>query len=246
MSRVRLRRYNKSKSGRSLSRGLGVLMLKNRRSKFRGRQGDVIINWGNRTIPSWVNSVRWINHPINIANASNKLRCFSKLDGVVPIPEYTQDRDLASTWLLEGFTVMCRTTVTGNSGKGIVVAKTIDDMVDAPLYTKFIDKDRELRVHVINGRVVDWQEKKKRQGEDRTSEYIWNYTFGSVFVRNGVVVSEEIKDACVKTIEVLGLDFGAVDVITKGDKFYILEVNTSPALSGTTLDTYVYNIKEML
>ena len=42
-------------------------------------------------------------------------------------------------------------------------------------------------------------------------------------------------------IKVLGLDFGAVDIIynKQEDKWYVLEVNTAPGIYGTTLDKYV-------
>ena len=44
----------------------------------------------------------------------------------------------------------------------------------------------------------------------------------------------------------LGLDFGAVDVIYKDGKWYVLEVNTAPNLTSQSdvLDRYVKAFKE--
>jgi hypothetical protein len=45
-----------------------------------------------------------------------------------------------------------------------------------------------------------------------------------------------IKDAIIEalnTCDALGLDFGGVDVMTKGDTAYVLEANTSPTLNSS-------------
>lgn len=70
------------------------------------------------------------------------------------------------------------------------------------------------------------------------------WKFSSVKLNN---ISNDLKDAAVKSVEVLGLDFGAVDCAIGGDKKpYIIEVNTGPGLAGTALENYVKAFKEKL
>jgi D-alanine-D-alanine ligase-like ATP-grasp enzyme len=62
-----------------------------------------------------------------------------------------------------------------------------------------------------------------------------------------VNVTQELKDIAIGSVNILGLNFGAVDVIynEKENKYYVLEVNTAPGLSGTTLEKYVDAIIEL-
>jgi D-alanine-D-alanine ligase-like ATP-grasp enzyme len=69
-----------------------------------------------------------------------------------------------------------------------------------------------------------------------------------VFCRDGVVVSDDLKSIAIQAINALSLDFGAVDIIYNQheNKYYVLEINTAPALAGTTLDSYVSAITKLL
>ena len=58
---------------------------------------------------------------------------------------------------------------------------------------------------------------------------------------------EDCEKQAVAAVVALGLDFGAVDVVynVKEQKAYVLEVNSAPGLSGTTLDKYVEVFKDV-
>ena len=49
-------------------------------------------------------------------------------------------------------------------------------------------------------------------------------------------------------MESIGLDFGAVDVIYNGhsNRAYVLEINTAPGLTGTTLDNYAAALRNLI
>jgi predicted ATP-grasp superfamily ATP-dependent carboligase len=68
---------------------------------------------------------------------------------------------------------------------------------------------------------------------------------GWVFCQAGEV-DFAVQDLAMNAIKALGLDFGAVDVIIRRGKAYILEVNSAPGLEGRTLQAYVEAIKEYL
>lgn len=53
-------------------------------------------------------------------------------------------------------------------------------------------------------------------------------------------LSQNLKNAARKSVEVLGLDFGAVDcATTQNNSVVVLEVNSGPGLEGTTLEKYI-------
>lgn len=63
------------------------------------------------------------------------------------------------------------------------------------------------------------------------------WKFSSVTLNN---VSTALKNAAVKAVEVLGLDFGAVDCALTPDSLpFMIEINSGPGLKGTALQKYV-------
>ena len=179
----------------------------------------------------------------NTTQANNKLSSFTALEAEgVWIPEYTVRQERAREWIEEGKTVMCRTRLRGSGGTDIVVATCTDELVRAPLYTKYIRKAEEYRVHVFNGRVIDLQRKVRPQTVDNSDAnwFVRSHSNGFIFQRSGVAIPDDIKAMCVVAVEACGLDFGAVDIIYNShyDKYYVLEVNTAPGLEGQTIISY--------
>ena len=135
-----------------------------------------------------------------------------------------------------------------HSGQGIVVAKQHEDLVDAPLYTKYIRKKKEFRVHVFNSKILDIQEKRRSSAVDDHHPYIRNHSNGYVFCRGDIEEPYDLRGVAVSAVNALGLDFGAVDVVwSEGlDKCFALEVNTACGLEGSTVHKYVQAIKEVV
>ena len=146
--------------------------------------------------------------------------------------------------ITNGDTIVCRTILNGSCGKGIVIAKTLEELVDAPLYVKYVPKKEEYRVHVAFGHVIAIQRKARRLECENPNWQIRNHENGFVFVH--IEPMGNLEDLAVGAVEALGLKIGAVDIIwnEKNDEFYVLEVNTSPGLEGRTIDAYVKAIKE--
>jgi len=123
-------------------------------------------------------------------------------------------------------------------------------IVEAPMYTKYVKKQDEYRVHVFDGEVIDVQQKKKRQlvpNED-VNYQIRNSANGWVYCRDAVVVPDCVRTAAVAACAALGLDFGAADVgyNCAGQSAVVYEVNTAPGLEGTTLERYNRAIQQFL
>lgn len=204
------------------------------------RARHLVVNWGNSTTPFWYNQNRnLLNKPTAVKKACNKLETLIQLDlADVSIPQYATSLEEAHSWLDQSI-VVCRTTLTGHSGQGIVLAECSEQLVDAPLYTRHIRHKREFRVHVFKGSVIDFSEKKRRSETDSVT-LVRNHDNGWIYAREEVVLPTAVKEEAIKAVQALGLDFGAVDVgyRTTESKAFVFEVNTSPGLEGQTLVNY--------
>jgi glutathione synthase/RimK-type ligase-like ATP-grasp enzyme len=160
----------------------------------------------------------------------------------VSCPEYTTDRNVAATWFDGGkSSVICRTLLRSSEGKGIVVADSVEQLVRAPLYTKYVPKKEEYRVHILDGEVIGIQMKKKRRGfEDERNTKIRNLANGYVFCRENIVEPNGIRELAIKAVDALGYRLGAVDIAynVKKNLLVVLEVNANPGMQGQTLEDY--------
>lgn len=235
-----------SESAKMLAQGLGVKRI---RPTYDARRRDVIINWGNSTPSGIIRSEHDLNKHEAIALACNKLKTFNKLngEGFQDIPDYTAHKEEAEEWLQQGESVYCRTTLTGHSGHGIVLAGPSDVLINAPLYTKKTKHKHEYRIHVFKGKVIDVQMKKRRLGVEANTA-IRNHSNGWIYARADVDPPLELLSSSISAVNFLGLDFGAVDIghRLRDNKFFVFEINTAPGLYGTTLQSYVNAFSEYL
>lgn len=232
-----------SGSAKDLARALGIKRVHEDGNYYHYRN-HIIINWGNSSLPTWHNThldSNWVNHPASVALAANKLVSFKILDeNNVSIPLFTTNIDVAKDWIDENRIAVCRKTLTGHSGQGIVIAPSKEELVNAPLYTQHARHSREFRIHVFNDNIIDVTEKKRRNGSDADT-LVRNHHTGWVYTREGLDPPNEVIVQARKAVEALGLDFGAVDIgyRNRDEKAFVFEVNTAPGLVGTTLDKYV-------
>lgn len=207
----------------------------------------IVVNWGSSESFESVPYCRVLNNPDNVRFASNKLYTFQKFnEHQVPCPAWTTDKEVAEEWIAKGHTVFCRTRLQAHSGQGIVIASDLTSLVNAPLYTKYIKKRREFRVHVFKGKVIDVQEKRRAYHSNDADFLIRNHSNGFVFCRDNVVEPPDLRNVGVMAVSSLGLDFGGVDIVYNEhyQKCYALEVNTAVGLAGSTIEAYTTAIKE--
>lgn len=224
----------------------------------------IVINWGNSVAPKWATPQclsRMLNKPSAVAVAADKVRTFQVLQPHISqhLPEWTTNLDTARKWLEQPIypgrkhAVLCRTLTRASEGRGIILATSMDQLVSAPLYTRYKPKSAEFRVHVFRrDGVVDVTQKRRRTSVDTTSasdtaKYIRSYDNGWVFCRDGINVPEKVRSVALSVIQHMDLDFGAVDV-GYDEKFGITvyEVNTAPGIEGTTLESYARAFKQYL
>lgn len=230
---LKIQPYNKySKSARALARALGVKRLVTERGKlWAARRGTTVVKWGSQQ--------------------NNKLANLVALDlAEVPVVSFSDTRATAEEWLQKGYMVVCRKLLRASSGRGIVIATTPEELVPAPLYTKYFRKDQEFRVHVFKGEIIDFVKKRRRTGYENYNGYsnhIRVHASGWVYARNNVVRPACVIDAAINAVNALNLPFGAVDIVYRvkagKETCAVLEVNTAPGLEGKTLDSYVNAVR---
>lgn len=224
-----------SRSARALADALGGRVLRMEGSTYRYRERDTIINWG--ASQGW--GTRCLNQCTAVTAASNKLVAFQMMNGEnVQVPQFwTRREDIPN----EAFPIVCRTVLNGHSGRGIVIANNVGELVNAPLYVKYIKKLHEFRIHVGRGGTIICQQRKAiPNGTTPTNTLVRNHDNGYIYVREGFETPVQVIEQAQAAITALGLDFGAVDVIWNQhyQQAYVLEVNTAPGLEGSTVTDY--------
>jgi hypothetical protein len=231
-----------SSSAKKLSVHLSGKVLKREGSSFHPKQGDCVINWGSSHLPDFGSAT--VLNP-NVRNAQNKLLTFEILrENHVNHPEFwTNPSDIPAN----AYPILCRTVLTGHSGAGIVIAGDPSALVPAPLYVRYVKKKEEYRVHVIRNSAVFIQRKARKMDVQTPNWLVRNLAGGFVFVDATETVPEIIIQEATTAIHVLGLDFGAVDVIhnVQQNKAYVLEVNTACGLEDRTAEKYAAGFKEL-
>jgi len=229
-----------SRSARALADALGGRVLRLEGSRYRYREQDTIINWG--ASRGW--TLPCLNPQVITTVAGNKLYAFqSMLREGVQIPEFwTRMEDIPN----EAFPIVCRTVLNGHSGRGIVIANQRDELVNAPLYVRYMKKRDEYRIHAGRHGIISIQRKAVRNGEPPIDTRIRNHHNGYVFIRGDVNPPQQVLDQARLAVHSLGLDFGAVDIIWNNhyNLATVLEVNTAPGLSGTTITDYANYFRE--
>lgn len=242
----------RSVASKALADSLGIQRVKETKSRFKGTPDKLLINWGNPRFPDHIrNTGVIINHPTKVARSSCKLaslRAFE--DGGVRSPKFTTKKEEAHVWISAGHHVVCRSLLHGSAGRGITVASGNDDIINAPLYTRYVPKQDEYRVHVHRTgdtfSVFDVQ----RKMATKEGEHDWKirtYKTGFIYGREDLEVPQDVLEQACNAVKALDLDFGAVDVMyqAKSKKAFVLEANTAPGLQGQTLENYSEMLRGM-
>lgn len=242
LNHVKIIQYGVSDGAKLLRDKLGIRRLVR-------QPNQILPNW---RLLSWGNSNfqdipgRVINQPSAVAVGKNKLRTFQVLQrsGNVNIPDFTTEIDVARGWARSGIVVVQRATLTGKAGEGITIVEKELDITRNLMYTKYIKKSQEWRIHVAFGEVIDFAKKiKTRDGIITGDARVRSHLNGYVFSKNREVVGtprQQIMDQAIAATRALGLDFAGVDVIWNDhqQKAYVLELNTAPGIEGSTVDAY--------
>jgi len=244
MIRIRIYPYKQgSKSAKVLSALVGGAVLKHAGSKYRPRKGDIVVNWGSAKKLDFGPAA--ILNP-DVTSAQCKLASFKKFkEGGVNVPAFWTNKDEIPD---DAFPICCRTVLRGHSGAGLTIANARDELVDAPLYTKYVKKKDEYRLHVWGEKVFFIQRKARKLDVENPNWQVRNLAGGFSFVEaEQADVNKDVIDQSIMALKTLGLDFGGVDVAwnDKEQKAYVLEVNTACGLEERTGAKYAEQLQNL-
>ena len=188
--------------------------------------GSLVLNYGRSVMPEWAGEFihsggRILNSPIAISKCIDKTDAFNLFqNNGIPTLTYTNQKEVAQSWLNNGQTVVVRALTKSKMGKGISIISPGEELPTAPLYTQYFHKTHEFRVHVFMGKVIDYVQKKK-MGKvkrklfnlDKVNMEVRNHKRGWVFARKDIFHSATIEQLGIDAIVATGLDFGAVDIL---------------------------------
>lgn len=242
--------YNRGEGAKALKAALGCKFIALENSKYKGNPKKTVINWGSSDLPAEVRKSKVLNNPDAVKKAVDKRLAFDAFSTVMETIPYTTKKDEALKWLKDGKTIVVREKVNGKGGDGITIVENALELPDAPLYTQYVPKTEEYRIHVFQGKVIFQQRKARKNdiADDKINWKIRNLANGFIFANKDIDIDEVGKKMAIDAIKSLGLDFGSVDMIynkTK-NKFFVLEVNTASGLQGSTIDAYEKAFKEYL
>lgn len=245
--------YCRITSGKQIAEQLGVSHILFNRNNTRVRRvpGETIpfaVNWGctQRKLSTIALPQEVLNKDISTATSKRAcLRILKEADIPVPNMLLEWEAGLKGRWLAR------KDYLSG--GAGIEVLEDgAQPQEQYHFIVKYIPKSFELRIHVLDGAVILEQFKYVPKG---SNVLIRNYDNGATFTAKSLNtellpnLADQCRELAIKTINALGLQFGAVDVIIdkKGYPF-ILEVNTAPGLTNEagTLPAYVSAFKSLI
>lgn len=239
--------YGPSNSVNQLIDALNGRIIRKQHSRYRRNYiNDIIVNWGTRNCPF----LGALNEPAAVDVASSKIHTFQRLQSQgVPTPPFTTDRSVAEDWVQRG-RVLGRDHDRGSQGSGITVYERHSTVGQHRFYTRYMRRDREIRVHVFQNQVI-FQQEKLRGRERNVNPYIGSHRFGWVFAFHHFgerPVPESVLDVSQRAVSTLGLDFGAVDVVwnSRSNAATVLEVNTAPGLENSSLEAYINAFRRLL
>ena len=224
-----------SNGARALASEMGILRVRPERMRVL-RRYSTYINWGCdlSDVP--------VRRGVTVLNRDTSA-ARSKIQAFSINPEYSPPWSITPK-RFSPITLARRDGL--SSGRGIQVVRDADPLPEdgVDFYCKYIKKEAEYRIHVVLGKVIFSQQKRRRSNTDQDADQrlIRSHANGWVFCENTISwKSDDVKqaalDGAVESVYNLGLDFAAVDLIVERgtDNVYVLEANSRPGLESTAL-----------
>jgi len=165
---------------------------------------------------------RVINSPLAIFTCASKVLTSTLLvRRGIPTPEtcFTQSRETAAAFLSRHKKVVSK-PVYGYDGHGIILVQSPRDLGPPPYYLQeYVPNDRDFRVFVIDGEAVGAIERVS----DTLAHNIHQGGTG-----RPVLIDSLMADRAVAAARAVGVDYGGVDLLRRGDDYCVLEVNGTP------------------
>jgi hypothetical protein len=191
---------------------------------------DVVVCWGCSMRDPQVRDVPVLNGQVNLFNKYEALMRFQ--DAGIPIPMTVKAADVVGRFphAPEKGPWFGR-QLAHEKGKDIVVYDTWRKVLannNSAFYTLYFKHAAELRAWVYKDRVFAWYKKYYR---NPGLENYKNLEYRSELLPD--FRNLDMENAAILSVKALRMDFGAVDMLQRGDEFMVLEVNSMPDISST-------------
>lgn len=206
------------------------------------RSGDVVIRWGanhNRFQGRYPQGVRILN-PRLVLSKIDQSALFIRHG--VNVPEVFISR---RQWEQAGRPRVVRKPAFGQMGTGMTLINSPNPHLHRDmLYQRYIEKEREFRAMMVGELIAFFMEKMPPANGD----FRWNEHRGSEWraVPEDRRLRIAIKQAGFGALQALEYDFGAVDIIQKGNDLYVLEVNSRPEFGESNARRFISAIQSHL
>ena len=193
-----------------------------------------------------------INKSESIMTAKNKMATVQVLDEVgIPMPKTIvvrrqEDLDQAVK-LIHGFPLITKRPV-GSFGNGVTIVESMRNLKslldwEQPMYllqeyVKY-SKGKDLRIFVVNGKVVASMMRSAKKGEFRA-----NIELGAVGVKIDATPEEE--QIALRAVQAVGLHYAGVDIMRSKTGPLVLEVNSNPGFKKLEVATQTNVSKEII
>lgn len=229
----------------------------------------VFVKWGSSTIDDRLSSMQntgktlFLNCSDNTPYTNKKefFRRFRNGNLAMYMPKVIYSADEAYGYLQANISAVDdvnriylveRTRLNDTNGNGIRFITRNSEIGRASLWTSYIRKNKEYRVHIGKGRVIAIQEKYLPLGIASNDQHTRQFQFALRNFNNGwrynlldyssPTIPGSLKQAVTLFLEheQHTLDFCALDIVTTSrNSSYILEANTAPGLSGPMVGNYI-------
>lgn len=234
------------------SKGVETRIINDKKFK---RKPSVLLRWGNSYLQCPEGCIE-LNSLESVKLASNKLlMAYTLILAGVNFPkafispvQATAIQNLTGKDYIDSFGVMDNDMDLYYRNSANIVRRR-NNYIQGDLYgTVPIDRAREFRVHIFNGRTIGVYEKIPH---DQDQPYCKNENCD--FVRIDTSQKEQtesikgVRPEARKAVEALGLLFGGADVIiSKTGEVFVNEVNSAPALNDPNILRYFDEIQKYL
>ena len=225
----------------------------------------LVVNWGSSNFEYPTERLTVVNDPYETYNMSNKVKFFENTLHSTDTLGWTRNREVALEWAkakskdrdVWSTVVFARTKIEASGGKGIVIWDAETDAPEklplAPLYTKYVPKTHEYRLHFVRtlagrGFTCMLAQRKvfvKKHPQDVPRDWkVRSHANGFVFQTNPdhTRIPAKVMDAGLRIMSdhFPRLHFAALDIMyhDKRDQAWVIEGNTAPGLENDTIRLY--------
>lgn len=206
-------------------------------SHYTHKPENILINWGNGNCPY----PTALNPSTAILGVIDKVKFFKTLYGTGLIPPVAFSLQEAKANL--SFPIVCRTLTEEKDGEGIVIADKATDLVSAKLYTQYIDKTSEYRIHMGRNQqgeiIVICRQKKYLTEAFKGDKRVWTGSETKLaYIETAVAPVIAVARAAFEKFP--ELTFGAFDIVYNNstETAYVLEINSAPMMNTDTTKAY--------